>query len=292
MHGFRDRPLTWLFVATTVCIDLVMILPTLFPVQISGSAQFINEAQFYNEAQIINEYVPRLIISIGVPAQLSLMALWAATSPATRLARGATLTAAVYLAFLSALLFGLPRQQVILYFFAPTLVVWGGALTLELAGLLPGWRPMDAATTSPQGTRALDSRLMKSLGLRISGRSQEERPWQFSLVELFGWTCVVALWAFAVRHADLAPYSWSWLARAVVAPLLMVVLLGGPGSWWVRAGCVLSIFVLLLLLARTNAGIHLLLAKHLILAQAAYLTLWYVVRRLDGALGTPWEKEV
>jgi len=273
MHGFRDRPLTWLFVATTVCIDLVMILPTLFPVQASVSPRFLHE------------YVPRLILSIGVPAQLSLAALWAATSPATRLARGATLTAAVYLAFLSALLFGLPRQQVILYFFAPTLVVWGGSLTLELAGLLPGWRPMDAATTPPQGTRSLDPRLMESLGLKVSDRSPEKRPWQFSLVELFGWTCVVALWAFAVRHADLAPYSWSWLARAVVVPILLVVLLGGPGFWWVRAGCVLSTLVLRLMLARSSVGIHLPLVSYMTLVQAATLGLWCVVRRLDGSLG-------
>ncbi len=275
MHGFRDRPLTWLLLSATICVDLVMVLPLLFLARHTFS---------YQEVDI---YVCKWILSIGVPAQLSLAAIWAAISPIFRLTRGAVLTAAVYLAFLSAMLFGLSRQEVVLYFFAPTLVIWAVTLVLWLLGWLPGWRSRDADGNNT------DLRILNQAGNITDSPSDENkgneetpepsRPWQFSLVELFGWTCIVALWAFAMHHANLVPYPWSWLIRAVTVPLLMVLLLGGPGSWPLRSGCVLAVSALILLV-RGSLGLG---TVGLISSiPAIYLALWYVVRRLDGALGT------
>ena len=264
MHGFRDRPLTWLFIGATISVDLVMILPMLFPLA------------------MLDDYFPKLIITIGVPMQLSLVAIWAAISDRYRLMRGAVLTAAVYAAILAAMLFAFTRQEVAFYFLAPVLAVWGVTLVMQLLGWLPGWNSrctIDCAADSyvlGPTMSVMDSQN----GDEISGKM---RPWRFSVIEIFGWTCVVALWAYALHHAILAPYKWTWLARAVMVPLLMVVLLGGPGSWQLRCGCVGLVIGMLLLMQRTY-GVVVLSVFYLI--PTTYLALWYAVRRLDGSQGS------
>ena len=150
-------------------------------------------------------------------------------------------------------------------------------MVLGMFGLLPGWCPggtADFATST-------DPQPLKMHRMGEDDRPWKARPWQFSLVELFGWTCVVALWAFAIHHADLAHYWWYWLAGMVVGPLVTLVLVGGPGPWWIRC-CLglLSIAAALVLLRWDDfltSGVFL---------TSAYLALWYAVRHLDGALGS------
>jgi hypothetical protein len=259
MPGFRDCPLTWLFIAATICVDLVMVLPMMLPSRPFGIG------------------VSGWIVRMGVPAQLSLMAIWAATSPTIRLARGALLTASVYLALLPAMLIGFPWQELAPYYFVFTLVIWGSVLALGMVGLLPGWIP-DSSADSMAETRisALETDRWEE-----GDRSRKARSWQFSLVELFGWTCVVALWAFAAHHAYWNRFSWHLLI-GVVVPLLMVFLLGGPGSWRLRIGCLGIVISFMLMIAPRGFGIFLIITGQI---PALYLAFWYVVRRLDGALG-------
>ena len=240
MHGFRDRPLTWLFIGATISVDLVMILPMLFP------------------SAMLDDYFPKLIITIGVPMQLSLVAIWAATSDRYRLMRGAVL------------------------------VIWGVTLAMRLLGWLPGWnsRCTSECAAVPslwEPPPFLREPPMSAMESQDEDKTIEKlRPWQFSVVELFGWSCIVALWAYALHHAILRPHPWGWwLARATMVPLLMVGLLGGPGSWRLRCGCVGLVIGLMLFMQRAY-GVAVLSAFYLI--PVVYLALWYAVRRLDGKM--------
>jgi hypothetical protein len=262
MHGFRDRPLTWLFIGATISVDLVMILPMLFP------------------SAMLDDYFPKLIITIGVPMQLSLVAIWAATSDRYRLMRGAVLTAAVYAAILAAMLFALSRQEAAPYFLIPILVIWSVTLAMRLLGWLPGWNSRCSIE------RAAAPSLWEPTRSAVESQDEGETigklgPWRFPVVELFGWSCIVALWAYALHLAILKPHWTWWLARAVMVPLLMVVLLGGPGSWQLRCGCVGLVIGMMLLMQRTY-GVGVLSVIYLI--PTTYLALWYAVRRLDGSL--------
>ena len=262
MHGFRDQPLTWLFIGATISVDLVMILPMLFP------------------SAMLDDYFPKLIITIGVPMQLSLVAIWAATSDRYRLMRGAVLTAAVYAAIFVAKLFSLSRQEAAPYFLIPILAIWGVTLAMRLLGWLPGWssRCSTERVTAPSVWEPTRSAVGS---LDVSETIGKPETWRFPVVELFGWSCMVALWAYALHLAILKPQWTWWLARAVMVPSLMVVLLGGPGSCYLRSGCVGLVIGMMLFMQRTY-GVGVLTVFYLI--PATYLALWYAVCRLDGSL--------
>ena len=267
MHGFRERPLIWLFVAALASINLVMILPMLFP------------------ARELDDTIPNFLVILSVPGQLCLVALWAALSSSYRLWRGALFTGAVYLAISALWLFGMPRQVTLPYYLIPLLLVWSLGLGLRWRGLLPGWsapcsQPLRLISISRQELPSTPGQVPaeKSAGPSVARSSFR---WQFSVLELLGWTCVTALWAYALRNAVLKIYHLNLLTAMVLVPLLIAFLWGGPGSWWGRFLLVLPAILVIMIFQR-GAEV---LPYYTDLVQAVFVSCWYLVLRLDGIVG-------
>ena len=170
------RPLTWLFVLATICVDLALVLGASGDQRIPAS-----------------EGLAFFIYNYGLPAQMSALAIWAVLSPVHRLTKGAWLTLA------GGLLLGMTwwviesqyRGELVAFCFLQLVFVLVGVGVLRWLGWVA---PLAAPSSDPS-----------------------ER-FQFSLVEMFGWSIIVAFWSFAVRFADFAILQdgmwWIWLAWA------------------------------------------------------------------------------
>ena len=241
---FRDRPLTWLFFIATACVDLAMILPT------------------FHAPEVARGDLPRLIFLFGIPAQLSLAAIWAAVGGGHRLARGAMLTLAVFLATLATMRFPYAWQNLLSFYLLQALLVASGSLLLNAGGWLRKWSPRN---------------------------EQEKQKFQFSVIEMFGWTCLAAIWAFAAHHARMEDDFYGlYLTNSVIVPLAMVALLNCSCVWWFRGFLILLGYAVAILMARFTAGRFDSDADFILLGlnltQVTYLALWYAVQRLDDAM--------
>ncbi len=244
---FRARPLTWLFVIATGCVDLAMILPPL------------------HSPNVVNGDLPRLIFMWGVPAQLSLVAAWSAIGNGHRLARGAILTLGVFLAALLTAQFSYSWRDLLSFYMVHIVLVCGIALLMNSAGWLPGLSPLT---------------------------KQPKQKFQFPVVEMFGWTCIVAIWSFAGRHARIDDDFYGlFFANSVTIPLFVIALLGRLSGWWFRVFLLLLAYGAAIFMARLTAGRFdsdvgfVLLGMNL--TQVTYLALWCVVRRLDDVMQIP-----
>ena len=120
-----------------------------------------------------------------VPAQLTAVALWAALAPQRRLVRAAVLTAALGAAILAERWFyssGSAAVTVAAFYGVNTLLVALGAIFLRASGAIAG--PLPRSDADGNGRRV-------------------------SLLELFGWTTVIALWACLMRLGQVQRI-WQW----------------------------------------------------------------------------------
>lgn len=136
--------------------------------------------------------------------------------------------------------------------------------------------------------------LMVAAGNAYTGRikSQEDDgpSWQVSLIELFGWTILVAIVSFASRSM-----SFTFLRSDTYVPLKAALLLATPAMlaagvrsslddftpsklyWFCFAGAAVSV-VVVFNLVENIVGVP------LILAQVGYLVIWFVVVVLDRSM--------
>jgi general stress protein CsbA len=139
--------------------------------------------------------------------------------------------------------------------------------------------------------------IVGSLMLRICGlgkpTNSDQQPFQFSLIEMFGWSMIVALWAFAFRSsAGKFPVDWYtsvWLVGAIVAPLCVLPALYGKMSITQRLAAFLASYVLVLVfsgVAYKYYGNEAIINFSLIMAitQISYISTWWAVMRMDEAM--------
>ncbi len=208
------------------------------------------------------------LLNFGFPAQLSVLSIWAVMSRLNRLAKGAVLTflLGVLLLLASATLETLNiRREFIAVSLLQSLVILGGAWVLKWCGYQA---ELDCVT------------------------SPSPEPFRISLVEVFGWSLVVALWSFAARHADfsiVAEYDWwLWFSCATLVPLAMIPAFLAKLQTGTRMLRLMVVYLLALLfygLARKffpgelQAWIF-----TMAVTQIAYLTAWWAVMRMDQVL--------
>ncbi len=221
--------------------------------------------------------MPRGLIFFGIPAQISLVAVWAAIGSCHRLARVSLLALTIFVAtFLAQWLPAYLWHDLLMIYLLQALLVWGGLFLLRLAGWLSEWPTLDRVrnVASPEHARGL---------------------FQFPLVEMFGWMTIAAIAAVGIRQA-INPYpddGWGPLLLNMVAvPMLLVALLGRCGDGWIRWVLALVIPIVIgLLSARLTAGtIDTFMGRVYVmlnLTQTAYLVLWYLVQRFDLAAEQP-----
>ena len=135
-------------------------------------------------------------------------------------------------------------------------------------------------------------------GYRSRKDAQTEEPvWQVSLIELFGWTILVAIVSFAARSMDFSfVRPGTQLFEKTVAVLVLPMTLAA----WIRKGlddlanarwawvpfAGLMLLAMLLLKWRDPRG-----AELLMLSQGGYLFLWYFVAGLDRRLAVRGDSE-
>lgn len=258
---FRTRPLTWLFIIATLCVDLALIV---------GAS--------INSGVRVSEGLAFFVYNYGLPAQISVLAIWAVLSRVHRLTKGAWLTLAggMLLILTWWVIESEYRGELIAFCFMQLSIVLAGCVILKKLG----WA----------------SELSEPVG-------DERKKFQFSLVEIFGWSIVVAFWAFAVRYADFSIFAvrfanfdllyqelwWIWLMCAVLIPLALVLVFFKPlppGTRLLRL-MVAYLFALLLYgVARLyDRGPLPSWAFAMAITQITYITAWWAVMRMDEVMG-------
>jgi hypothetical protein len=199
-----------------------------------------------------------------IPSQISVLALWSVFGKTHRLTKAATVTLA------------------------------GGVITL-VHWLLFEERLFNEATVF--NLFQIIVVVIGALGFRLCGVGQSDSEtdsgFQFSLVEMFGWSMIVALWAFAFRSAlanfPVDGYTVIWMVAATVAPLLIAPVLFGRLSTTARLvgliSAYLSAFMIYRLVEQQLPGEQIVLwAFGMAVTQITYISAWWAVTRMDEAM--------
>jgi hypothetical protein len=212
------------------------------------------------------------IFSFGIPSQLSVLALWAAFGKLRPLTMAAWVTfacGAILLMHWVLLAPALLDEHITLHLLQVFIVVIG-AIFFRIVGV------------GKPDTNA-------------------EQPFQFSLVEMFGWTMIVALWAFAFRASSgrilLDRYFIIWLVASTIAPLMVAPVLYGKFSTAMRLVGLVSVYLLVLLSyvivlyyfdkpVPANDWVFPIFhwAFGLVFTQISYISAWWAVIRMDEAM--------
>ena len=247
----HPRPLTWLFIIATLCVDLALILGS------RGGSQI----------QATSEGLAFFVYNYGLPAQISALAIWAILSRVHRLAKAAwvTLAGGMLLSMTWMVIQSEYRGELVAFCFLQlTLLLLGCAVLKKL-----GWI---ASLSEPL--------------------ADEKGKFQFSLIEIFGWSIIIAFWSFAVRFADFGIVTqtdwWIWLLCAVLIPLVLAFAFFKtlqPGTRLLRL-MVAYLFTLLLYgVARIyDQGPLPSWAFAMAITQITYITAWWAVMRMDDVM--------
>jgi hypothetical protein len=211
---------------------------------------------------MVGEGAPFYIYNFGIPAQFSALAIWAVMGKSHRLSRAAWVTLAFgSLLFLTWAIEGWFSRESITSNFIQFFAALIGVGLLRAAGV---GKPLDDTADS----------------LR------------FSLVEMFGWTMVVALWAFALRFATanfiIDAYWWVWIVTASVAPLVVTPILFANLSLGSRPFALLALYLFTLIAyaigKRFMDGPMPLWALSMAITQITYISAWWAVVRTDETM--------
>lgn len=199
----------------------------------------------------------------AIPAQFSCLAVWAVFGKTHRLAKAAWVTLACGLLLTLTWYTVEPsfRVETISFSFIQFFVVFAGVGLLRICRV---------------GQHLLES----------------AEPFRFSLVEIFGWTMIVALWAFALRFAGvnfiIDTYWWVWIATAAVAPLLITPILFANLSLGARPFALLAVYLFTLIAyaigKRFMDGPMPLWALSMAVTQITYISAWWAVVRADEVM--------
>lgn len=202
--------------------------------------------------------------NFGIPAQVGALALWAIFGGSHRLTKGAFIT---FLGGAILLLHWvlLPEMFLNEHTFInllQMLIAMGGAALLRLCGI-----------GKPE---------------KISAQS-----FRFSLMEIFGWTMIVALWAFAFRSAaariPVDKYFMIWLLAASAGPLLVAPALFSKLSALMRLTALIMAYLIAFVIYAI-ASYYLPdepivnWAFGMAIAQITYIAAWWAVMRMDEGM--------
>jgi hypothetical protein len=198
-----------------------------------------------------------------LPAQFSTLAIWGVMGKTHRLTRAAWITLAFgSLMFFTWFVEGPLSGESIALSFIQFFTVLGGTALLRACGV----------------------------GKHKNGK--ENQLVRFSLVEMFGWTIVVALWAFALRFAlagmivDL--YLVVWIVVASLSPVLLVPILYCAMSTVSRLLWLTALYLLALLAYVVGSnymeGPMPLWALSMAITQITYISAWWAVVRMDEVM--------
>jgi hypothetical protein len=199
----------------------------------------------------------------AIPAQFSCLAVWAIFGSSDRLTKAAWITLACGLLLALTWYTVEPsfRVETISFSFIQFFVVLVGVGFLRAVGL----------------------------GRHLAETAE---PFRFSLVEMFGWSMVVALWAFALRFAGvnfiIDAYWWVWIVTASIAPLVITPILFANLSLGSRPFALLAVYLFTLIVyalgKRFMDGPMPLWALSMALTQITYISAWWAVVRIDEAM--------
>jgi len=240
MHSFRQRPLTWLFLIATVCLDLLLL---------AAEADNTLGAMMFGQSFMVGG--------------------WLVLGTAHRLLRAAVFLAAVLgMSTLTAYHFHEP------YFSYDR--AWG--ISIVMVSVLAG-------------SAAVMTLLWNALLNRMSGALNYDAPnarWQFPVIELFGWTIVVAIASATMRFATFEAAGdniggfVATMIFAGVAALLMALFAPlrarrGVGSMVLAALAVAAMFAMLPVFVPRFSGKDV----AIVAGSYVYVVLWIAVQRLD-----------
>jgi hypothetical protein len=200
----------------------------------------------------------------AIPAQFSTLAIWAIFGRTHRLTKAAWVTLACGMLLA---------------------MIW---YTVE-----PGFRGESISFSFVQFLAVMiATALLKLCGVGKHAKNTADEMFQFSLVEIFGWTMIVALWAFALRFGGvdfLVDKYWiAWIVAASVAPVLLVPILFNklaPGArLFAMLGVYVAVFGAYALGARFMEGPLPLWAFSMAVTQITYISAWWSVVRMDEVM--------
>lgn len=155
MGLFLQRPLMWLFVAATLCLDVVGLVAE---VHLWSAAKYFWVGLLCGQAWSI--------------------AAWLSAGAAHRLIRGAGFVLAMI-----------------------GLATFAACWNRHEASAAPWWGRMFTVVCIFGMTAAIAAAAAGWVGRRRVGRREQQARWQFPVVELFGWTIVVAIASWALRFS-------------------------------------------------------------------------------------------
>ncbi len=201
------------------------------------------------------------LFSFGIPSQLSVLALWAVFGKFRPLTKAAwvTLAGGAILLMHWILLAEMLLDEHVFFNLLQVILILAGALFFRIIGL---GKPDKSA----------------------------DQTFQFSLVEMFGWTMIVAFWAFAFRASAgrllIDRYFVIWLVAATVAPLIIAPVLFSNLSATLRLiGLVGAYLATFLINSITRSFFYddqiITWSLMMAIAQITYITAWWAVVRMD-----------
>ena len=219
------------------------------------------------DVTLVNIHLPMNVGKRGLLAgllfgQTAVLAMWAAWGGGHRLARVSTL---VVITCLLSLYSG---GRALLGTYQWLAILIGYALAVYVfAVVLSFWRHY--RSTTPE-------------------HSANQPAWQVSLIELFGWTILVAIVSFVARSME---FDFARLDRYVIEKTLLALTVPFVFASQVRErefeigpGKAILVFCLSPLVGFLLRIYEPLFATPLVLSQAGYLVLWFFVRGLDRKL--------
>lgn len=200
----------------------------------------------------------------ALPAQFSCLAVWAIYGKTHRLARGAWVTLAC-----------------------------GLLLALTWATVEPAFRVESISFSFIQFFAVLGGvGLLRACGVGAEKRDDNHQHVRFPLVEMFGWTMIVALWAFGLRLAGMNfiidAYWWVWIATATVAPLVVTPVLYARLTLGARPFALMAVYLMALigyaLGKRFMDGPLPFWALSMAITQITYISAWWALVRTDEVM--------
>lgn len=215
---------------------------------------------------LLEDSGPRFYLyNFALPAQFSTLAIWTVIGSSQLLVRAAWVTLA-----------------------------FGCLLQLTWVVEAPDWSSDHTACNFIQFITVLcGTALLRWCGLSKPTNAKSPEPIRFSLIELFGWTMIVALWAFALRYAlgewfIVDAYLIVWIVVASISPMLLVPVLFSQLStvWRLLWLTILYLMALVAYIVGSNFmdGPMPLWAFTMAVTQITYISAWWAVMRMDEAM--------
>lgn len=184
---FRERPLIWLFLIATLCVDLVL-------------------SVFFFSAGTDATMIAWMFL---VPPQLNVLAVWAVIGEVDRLTRAAVVTVTLFFATLVTFYVSDPHFP----------QFWNDFLAYFMAHI-----PLVAlATFALQKLKKWEALVSKN----------RKAKFQVSIMELIGWTFIVAIWAYAARLVPWSSLGFEWIPLLITFAgnaMFPIALCGYPKS--------------------------------------------------------------